>query len=66
MARDSCKWGAFIRAAPSGAAVMGMPNGQFCEALGFDNRGWPMPYGVPAGTTQLEQLVICGTRTCSR
>jgi hypothetical protein len=65
MARDSCKWGAFIRAAPSGAAVMGMPNGQFCEALGFDNRGWPMPYGVPAGTTQLEQLVICGAGQCA-
>jgi hypothetical protein len=65
MARDSCKWGAFIRAAPSGAAVMGMPNGDFCETLGFDNRGWPMPYGVPAGTTQLEQLVICGAGQCA-
>src|SRR5215218_7774627 len=64
MARDNCRWGVFIRAAPSGAAVMGMPNGQYCETTGFDNRGWPMPFGVPAGTTQLEQLVICGASQC--
>jgi hypothetical protein len=41
-----------------------MPNGQFCETLGYDNRGWPIPQPVPGGTTRLEQLVICGASEC--
>jgi hypothetical protein len=64
MARDNCRWGVYFRAVPSGAAVLGMPNGQFCETLGFDNRGWPIPLAVPGGTTRLEQLVICGAAEC--
>ena len=64
MARDNCRWGVYFRAVPSGAAAFGMPNGQFCETLGFDNRGWPTPLAVPGGTTRLEQLVICGAAEC--
>src|SRR5215218_1417319 len=64
MARDNCRWGVYFRAVPSGSPILGMPNGQFCETLGFDNRGWPIPQTVPAGTTRLEQLVICGASEC--
>jgi hypothetical protein len=64
MARENCRWGVYYRAVPSGAAVHGMPNGQFCTTLGFDNRGFPLPQPVPAGTTRLEQLVICGANEC--
>jgi hypothetical protein len=64
MARDNCRWGVYLRAAPSGTPVLGMPNGQVCATLGFDNRGWPIPQTVPGGTTRLEQLVICGASEC--
>ena len=64
MARDNCRWGVYFRAVPSGAPILGMPNGQVCETLGFDNRGWPIPQTVPGGTTRLEQLVICGSSEC--
>src|SRR5919108_3607535 len=64
MARDNCRWAVYFRAVPSGALVHGMPNGQFCETLGFDNRGFPLFMPVPGGTTRLEQLVICGASEC--
>lgn len=64
MARDYCRWGVYFRALPSGTPVFGMPNGQFCETLGFDNRGWPIAQPVPGGTTRLDQLVICGASEC--
>src|SRR5918994_546011 len=65
MARDNCSWGTYIRAVPSGAAVLGLPPNQFCTTSGWDTRGWPMPYGVPSGTTRLEQFAICGARDCA-
>ena len=65
IARDNCRWAVYFRALPSGALVLGMPNGQFCETLGFDNRGFPLEQIVPGGTTRLEQLVICGASECS-
>jgi hypothetical protein len=64
MARDNCRWGVYFRAVPSLTPVLGMPNGQVCETLGFDNRGWPIPVTVPGGTTRLEQLVVCGASEC--
>ena len=60
LARDNCNWGTFLRALPSGAAIMGLPNGQYCTSAAFDNRGWPMTFGTPEGTTGVDQLVICG------
>jgi hypothetical protein len=65
MARENCTWGVFYRALPSGAAVLGMPNGQVCPTTAYDTRGWPAPYSLPPGTTRLEQLVICGATQCS-
>ena len=64
MARDNCHWATFVRASPSGALVLGLPNGGYCDATGFDNRGWPMTFAAPEGTTRLEQLVICGANQC--
>jgi hypothetical protein len=64
IARDNCRWAVYFRAMPSGALVLGMPNGQFCETLGFDNRGFPLEQFAPGGTTRLEQLVICGASEC--
>ena len=63
-ARDNCHWGAYIRALPSGAPMFGLPVGQYCDATGFDNRGWPMPFAAPEGTTRVDQLVICGAAQC--
>ena len=65
MARENCRWGTYFRALPSDTAVLGAPPGQFCLTAGFDNRGWPMPFTVPAGTTRLEQLVFCGAAQCA-
>src|SRR5918993_433152 len=65
MARDNCSWGTYIRALPSEAAVIGLPPNQFCTTSGWDTRGWPMSYGVPHGTTRLEQLAVCGAGQCS-
>ncbi len=64
LARSNCNWGTFLRALPSGASIMGLPNGQYCTSDGFDNRGWPMTFGTPAGTTGVDQLVICGAYQC--
>lgn len=64
MVRDNCRWAVYFRAVPSGTLVHGMPNGQFCETLAFDNRGFPLAQPVPGGTTRLEQLVICGALEC--
>jgi hypothetical protein len=64
LARDNCNWGTFLRALPSGAAIMGLPNGQYCTSAAFDNRGWPMTFGTPEGTTGVDQLVICGATQC--
>ena len=65
IARNNCNWGTFLRALPSGAAILGMPNGQYCTTEAFDNRAWPMTFGTPAGTTGIDQLVICGAYQCA-
>src|SRR5918994_2254729 len=65
MARDNCSWGTYMRALPSEAAVIGLPPNQFCTTSGWDTRGWPRSYGVPHGTTRLEQLAVCGAGQCS-
>ena len=44
--------------------MFGLPVGQYCDATGFDNRGWPMPFAAPEGTTRVDQLVICGAAQC--
>ncbi len=64
MARDSCRWATFLRAVPSGAPIMGLPHGQYCDSTAFDNRGWPMTFAAPEGTTRVEQLVFCGAPQC--
>jgi hypothetical protein len=64
MARGNCDWGTFIRALPSDATVIGLRNGQFCGSTDFDNSTFPITFNIPSGTTRLEQLVICGARTC--
>jgi hypothetical protein len=64
LARNNCNWGTFLRALPSGASIMGLPNGQHCTTAAFDNRGWPMTFGTPEGTTGVDQLVICGAYEC--
>jgi hypothetical protein len=65
LARNNCTWGTFMRAAPSGAAVLGLRNGQHCDQTDFDITNYPITFPTPAGTTRLEQLVICGAATCS-
>ena len=44
--------------------MFGLPVGQYCDATSFDNRGWPMPFAAPEGTTRVDQLVICGAAQC--
>ena len=64
MARDNCNWGSYVRAVPSGATIVGLPHGQYCYTNGFDNRGWPMSFPAPEGTTRVEQLIFCGAAQC--
>src|SRR6185503_20522855 len=65
LARNNCTWGTFMRAVPSGSAVLGLRHGQHCAQPDFDITNFPITFPTPAGTTRLEQLVICGTGTCS-
>jgi hypothetical protein len=65
MARDNCSWATWIRALPSGAPIVGLMNGQACSATWFDNRGWPMTFGAPEGTTRIDQLILCAASQCS-
>jgi len=64
MARNNCRWATYLRALPSGAVVMGLPTGSYCDTTGFDNRGWPMTFAAPGGTTRLEQLILCAAHQC--
>ena len=64
MARNNCRWATYLRALPSGALVLGLPTGSYCDATGFDNRGWPMTFAAPGGTTRLEQLILCAAPQC--
>jgi hypothetical protein len=64
MARANCTWATFIRALPSNSSVLGYRNRQLCDATDFDNRGWPLTLDTPAGTTRLDQLVMCGSDRC--
>lgn len=64
MARNNCNWGTYVRAIPGGASIMGLPHGQYCGTSAFDNRGWPMTFAAPEGTTRVEQLVFCGAAQC--
>jgi hypothetical protein len=64
MARDNCRWATSVRAMPSQVVVMGLPYGSYCDTTGWDNRGWPMTFAAPEGTTRLEQLVVCGAAQC--
>ena len=64
MARDNCHWGTYLRAIPSGASIMGLPHSQYCDSTAFDNRGWPMTFAAPEGTTRVEQIVFCGAPQC--
>ena len=64
-ARGNCNWGAFMRAMPSRATVLGLPNGQYCNQDDIDFTSAPFTYNVPPGTTRLEQMVQCAAPTCS-
>jgi hypothetical protein len=64
LARANCDWGTVVRAVPSYLPVIGTPNGKYCGSNDFDISNWPISYPVPAGTTRLEQLVICGALRC--
>ena len=64
-ARANCDWGAFMRAMPSQATVLGLPNGQYCKQDDIDFTNAPFTYDVPPGTTRLEQLVQCAAPSCS-
>ena len=64
MARNNCRWATYVRALPSGALVLGLPTGSYCDATFFDNRGWPMTFAAPGGTTRLEQLILCAAHQC--
>jgi hypothetical protein len=65
VARGNCDWATFMRALPSGASVLGLPNGRYCYQNDFDFTNAPLTYTVPAGTTRLEQLVACAAPSCS-
>jgi Bacterial Ig-like domain len=65
IARNNCNWGTFLRALPSDVAILGMPPSQYCTTEEFDNRAWPMTFGTPAGTTGIDQVVICGSYQCA-
>ena len=65
MARNNCRWATCLRALPSGGVVMGLPTGSYCDTTGFDNRGWPMTFAAPGGTTRLEQLINLRRRPMS-
>jgi hypothetical protein len=65
LARANCDWGTIMRALPSALTVIGTPNGKYCGSNDFDISNWPISYPVPAGTTRLDQLVICGALRCA-
>jgi hypothetical protein len=65
VSRGNCSWGTFMRAMPSGATVLGLPNGRYCNLNEFDFTNGAFDYAVPAGTTRLQQLVHCAAPSCT-
>jgi Big-like domain-containing protein len=65
IARDSCDWGAFMRAVPSGNSIVGLPAAQFCSSMNFDTRSSPLTFAVPPGTTEIQQVVVCAAHQCA-
>ena len=65
MSRANCQLGRLLPRTPKRrAASWECHTASPATTLGFDNRGWPIPESVPAGTTRLEQLVFCGAAEC--
>ena len=63
-ARGNCAWGALVQAFPSGAALLGVRPNTGCAVSGLDVRTTPLAVPVPAGTTRLQQIVVCGATGC--
>jgi hypothetical protein len=63
-ARNDCGWMAAIWAQPGGHYVFGLLDNRQCNINELDIRGQSIPWTVPAGTTRLEQVVVCGASTC--
>src|SRR4030095_9011401 len=38
---------------------------KFCDSTNFDISNWPIAFQLPAGTTRVDQLVICGAPKCA-
>jgi hypothetical protein len=65
LARGGCNWGTFLRALPSAARVFGWLSGEYCKSTDLDNTTSPFPFNLPAGTTRLEQVAVCGAPQCA-
>ena len=54
-----------VQAFPSGAALLGVrPAHSGCAVSALDVRSAPLAVAVPAGTTGLQQIVVCGATGC--
>src|SRR5215208_3997577 len=63
-ARGNCAWGALVQAFPSGTLMLGVRPNTGCTVSGLDVRSNPLALPVPAGTTRLQQIVVCGATGC--
>jgi hypothetical protein len=63
-ARGNCAWGALLQAFPSGTALLGVRPNTGCGVSGLDVRTTPLAIPIPAGTTRLQQIVVCGATGC--
>jgi len=62
--RGHCSWGALIQALPSRAQLVGLSPNRTCGTSGLDIRGQSLAFPTPAGTTSLQQIVLCGQASC--
>ena len=64
LSRGNCDWGAMMHALPAKTVLFGVQAHSGCAVSGLDVGDATLPFAVPAGTTGLQQSIVCAATTC--
>ena len=64
LSRGNCDWGAMMQALPAKTVLFGVQAHSGCAVSGLDIGEETLPFAVPAGTTGLQQSIVCAATAC--
>ena len=64
LSRGNCDWGAMMQALPAKTVIFGLQAHSGCAVSGLDIGDQTLPFAVPAGTTGLQQSIVCAAASC--